>query len=227
MARRTGNALSAVLAMAFVLAGVSAQAESHVRIIRLSYIDGSVQMDRATGQGLERAILNTPVTEGVRLATGNDGLAEVEFENNSTVRLGENSELQFSKLLIDDSGAKVNEVELVKGTAYFDTKGSKDDIYRATVGNSVFLVHRDTQLRLSDDDGNPKLSVLKGEVELQTSQREVKVGKKETLTVDPNNASGYEIAKGRRCRAAGSLERRALRLSDGILIQQHRCQVRT
>ncbi len=196
MARRTGNALSAVLAMALVLAAIGAQAESHVRIIRLSYIDGSVEMDRATGQGLEKAILNTPVTEGVRLATGNDGLAEVEFENNSTLRLGENSEVQFTKLLIDDNGAKVNQIALVKGTAYFDTKASKEDIYRATVGDSVFLVRHDTQLRLSNDDGNPKLSVLKGEVELQTPQREVKVGKKETLTVDPNSASGYEIAKG-------------------------------
>ncbi|MFZ0706199.1 MAG: hypothetical protein WAM71_11390, partial [Candidatus Korobacteraceae bacterium] len=72
--------------MAFVLAGIAAQAESHVRIIRLSYIDGHVEMDRATGQGMEKAILNTPVTEGARLSTGNNGLAEVEFENNSTIR---------------------------------------------------------------------------------------------------------------------------------------------
>lgn len=182
--------------MVFVLAAVGAQAESHVRIIRLSYIDGSVEIDRATGQGMEKAILNTPVTEGARLATGNDGLAEVEFENNSTIRLGEDSEVQFTKLLIDDDGDKVNEVKLLKGTAYFDTKGGKDEIYRASVGDSVFLVHRDTQLRLTDDDGNPKASVLKGEVELQTSQHEVKVGKRETLTVDPNTAAGYEIAKG-------------------------------
>jgi len=196
MAKRTGNALSAVLAMAFVLAGVAAQAESHVRIIRLSYIDGHVEMDRATGQGMEKAILNTPVTEGARLATGNDGLAEVEFENNSTIRLGEDSEVQFTKLLIDDNGDKVNEVTLLKGTAYFDSKSGKDQIYRATVGNSVFLVHRDTQIRLSNDDGNAKVSVLKGEAELETPQHEVKVGKKETLTVDPNSASGYEIAKG-------------------------------
>ena len=196
MARRTGNALSAILAIVFVLASIGAQAESHVRIIRLSYIDGNVEMDRATGQGMEKAILNTPVTEGVRLATGNDGLAEVEFENNSTIRLGENSEIQFTKLLIDDRGAKVNEVALLKGTAYVDTKGSKEDMYRATVGNSVFVVHRDTQLRLDENDGNAKASVLKGEVELQTPQSEVRVGKKETLTVDPNSASGYEIAKG-------------------------------
>ena len=196
MAKRTGKALSAVLAVVFVLAGIGAQAESHVRIIRLSYIDGTVEMDRGVGQGMEKAILNTPVTEGVRLATGNDGLAEVEFENNSTIRLGENSEIQFTKLLNDDQGAKVNEVQLLRGTAYFDTKGSKDDIYSASVGSSVFLVHRDTQLRVSDNDGNATASVLKGEVEFENQQHDVKVGKKETLTVNPSSASGYEIAKG-------------------------------
>jgi hypothetical protein len=196
MARRMGNALSVVLAVVFALAGVRAQAESHVRIIRLSYVDGSVEIDRANGQGLERAILNMPITEGVRLVTGNDGLAEVEFENNSTVRVGENSEVLFSKLLVNDAGDKVNDVELVKGTVYFDTKSGKDEIYRATVGDSAFLVHRDTQLRLSDDSGSPRLAVMKGEVQLENQPREVKVSKKETLTVDPNSAAGYDIAKG-------------------------------
>ncbi len=196
MARRMGYALSAMLAMIFVVASVGAQAESHVRIIRLSYVDGSVEIDRATGQGLERAILNMPVTEGVRLVTGSDGLAEVEFENNSTVRVGENSEVRFGKLLINDAGDKVNEVELVKGTVYFDTKSGKDEIYRASVGDSTFLVHRDTQLRLSDDSGNPRLAVMKGEVELENQPHEVKVAKRQTLTVDPNSANGYDVAKG-------------------------------
>jgi len=130
------------------------------------------------------------------LATGSDGLAEVEFENNSTLRLGENSEIQFTKLLNDDNGAKVNEVQLLKGTVYFDTKGNKEDIYRATVGSSAFRVHRDTQLRLSDNDGTATASVLKGEVELENQQHDVKVGKKQTLTLEPNGASGYQIAKG-------------------------------
>jgi len=195
MARRLGYALSAILATTFLVAG--AQAESHVRIIRLSYIDGSVQMDRATGEALERAILNTPVTEGVRLVTGNDGLAEVEFENNSTVRLGENSEVRFTKLVVNDAGAKVNEVELVRGTAYFDTKGgkgSKDDIYRATIGDSTFLISHDSQARLSTESGHPSIAVLKGEAELQNESHQVRISKKETLTVDPNNSAGYEIA---------------------------------
>ena len=70
-------------------ASVGAFAESHVRIVRLSYLDGQVQMDRATGLGLERAILNTPMVEGTRFVTGNDGLAEIEFEDQSALRLTE------------------------------------------------------------------------------------------------------------------------------------------
>ena len=54
--------------------------------------------------------------------------------------------------------------------------------------------------------GMPKVSVLKGEVELANQPHEVKVGKKETLTVDPNSASGYEIAKGVDADASGPLE---------------------
>ena len=38
-------------------------AESHVRIVRLSYLDGQVQMAHAD-QGLDRAILNTPIVAG-------------------------------------------------------------------------------------------------------------------------------------------------------------------
>ena len=114
MAKQRDNVL---IVMAVMLVAIGpAQATSHVRIVRLSYEDGKVQMDRAAGQGLERAILNSPIVEGSRIVTGTDGLAEVEFENNSTVRLGETTEVVFRQLLINDAGDKVNEVELVRGT---------------------------------------------------------------------------------------------------------------
>ena len=53
-----------------LLASMAAQATSHVRIVRLSYVDGNVQMERASGQGMERAILNAPIVEGSRIVTG-------------------------------------------------------------------------------------------------------------------------------------------------------------
>jgi len=110
------------------IAAISARATSHVRIVRLSYEDGNVQMSRAAGQGLERAILNSPIVEGSSVVTGTDGLAEVEFENNSTVRLGQSTDLKFRQLLINDAGELINEVELVRGAMYFDTRFGKNNI---------------------------------------------------------------------------------------------------
>ena len=51
-------------------------ADSHARIVRLSDIEGSVQIDRNTGQGFEKAIMNMPITQGMRLETGQSGRAE-------------------------------------------------------------------------------------------------------------------------------------------------------
>jgi hypothetical protein len=98
------------MGMLLVFTTVAVHATSHVRIVRLSYVDGKVQMERAYNQGLERAILNSPVIEGSRIVTGSDGLAEIEFENKTTVRLGEATEVRFRQLLVNDAGDKVNEV---------------------------------------------------------------------------------------------------------------------
>ena len=105
------------------------------RIVRLSSVEGQVQIDRATGQGLERAILNTPIVEGTRIVTGADGLAEVEFENQSALRLTENSEVKFSQLLMNDAGAKTNRMTVEKGLVYLDTASKGDDSYMITVGD--------------------------------------------------------------------------------------------
>jgi hypothetical protein len=195
MTRRAGFVLSAAVAFILATFSIASLAESHVRIVRLSSIEGQVQMDRATGQGLERAILNTPIVEGVRLITGSDGLAEVEFENQSAIRLAGDSEVRFSQLLMNDAGAKVSQIEVVKGIVYLDAaKG--DDIFHLTVGGASLLVRRDTLMRLDATSGQVQVAVFKGEVQLENQAQAVTVAKRETLTLDQKNAAGYTIAKG-------------------------------
>ena len=173
-----------------LLAAVSAQATSHVRIVRLSYEDGSVQMERTASQGLERAILNSPIVEGTRIVTGDDGLAEVEFENNSTVRLGEATDVKFRQLLINDSGELVNEVELVRGTMYFDTQSGKNNVYRVIAAGSTFVVQRNSQARFMMSGDQVQVAVLNGEIRLQDNAEGVKIKKKDTLTVDSDESCG-------------------------------------
>ena len=177
-----------------VVVPFEAFANSHVRIVRLSSVEGQVEIDRGIGGGLERAILNTPIVEGTRLVTSSDGLAEVEFENESALRLTGNSEVRFSQLLLSDAGAKINQFEVVKGMVYLDAAAKGDDIYRVKVGGTTLLAHRDTLMRLSATPDQLKVAVFRGYVQLEGEAQPVALHKKETLTVNLDDASKYVIA---------------------------------
>src|ERR1700685_2454185 len=129
-----------ILSLLIVAGSVAALADSHARIVRLSSVEGQVQIDRATGQGLERAILNTPIVEGTRVVTGKDGLAEVEFENQTALRMTEDSEVKFSQLLMNDAGIKTHRMTVEKGIVYLDTASKGNDSYLVTIGDRRILL---------------------------------------------------------------------------------------
>jgi hypothetical protein len=82
--------------------------ESHARIVRLSDIQGLVQIDKNSGIGFERAFVNLPITEGTKVRAGNTGRAEVEFEDGSSLRLTPNTVVEFAKLGLADSGQRIS-----------------------------------------------------------------------------------------------------------------------
>src|ERR1700758_2031647 len=77
---------------------------SHARIVRLSLVDGDVQVAR-TGKNWEPATLSMPLEEGFAVAT-NRGRAEIEFESGTKAWLGEGTELQITGLALSD-GARI------------------------------------------------------------------------------------------------------------------------
>src|SRR5438105_894105 len=105
----------------------AAQADSHARVVRLSYIDGDVQLDRGDSHEFGKAFLNMPVTDGASLRTRDGGRAEVEFEDGSVIRLVPNTVLNFTQLALRDSGAKATSVDMPQGDAYFDVHRKGDD----------------------------------------------------------------------------------------------------
>jgi hypothetical protein len=73
--RGMGQALL-VLAVVSVFAA-SAAADSHARIVRLSFVEGNIQMDQRDGRGLQKGFLNMPIGQGTILLTRDEGRAEV------------------------------------------------------------------------------------------------------------------------------------------------------
>ena len=194
MSGRVGFKFTAIAAFSLAIA-LTAQAGSHVRIVRLSYVDGQVQLEQGD-QGLNRAILNTPIVEGTRIVTRTDGLAEVEFEDQSALRLAGNSEIKFRRLALTDSGAKVNEIEVLRGVVFFDVHSKTADVYRAFADGTTFLVRSDTQTRISAAPDQLQMAVFKGTVQLENQPQLVSVKKNETLTLDPNQPAEYKLTHG-------------------------------
>src|SRR5271166_3887971 len=98
------SALILLTAMACAFYASPALAGSQARIVRLSDVQGTVQIDKNTGLGFENAFLNLPITQGTRLKTLQNGRAEVEFEDGSALRLAPNSTIEFSTLGLSDAG---------------------------------------------------------------------------------------------------------------------------
>jgi hypothetical protein len=170
-------------------------ADSQARVVRLSEVQGDVQVDRNAGQGMEKAFLNLPITQGVKLQTGKNGRAEVEFEDGSTLRVTPETVITFPQLSLRDSGAKVSTVHLQEGSAYVNFAGSKDDEFTLTFAHEKLALAHSAHLRLEMGDADATLAVFNGEVQVQGDAGTVAVSKNHTAQFDLTDDDHYELAK--------------------------------
>jgi len=105
---------------AFFILGQHYSDATYAQIVRISYVEGDVRIargeekDKPADQTWEKAVANLPLETGFSLVTGT-GRAEIEFEDASTLYLGENSVLTFNDLHTT-SGAPYTDLGLLAGT---------------------------------------------------------------------------------------------------------------
>ena len=93
---------------------------TYPQVVRISSLEGDVRVSRGkkgseqTGAEWEKAVADLPLETGYSLATG-EGRAEIEFEDASTLYLGENSVLVFNDLH-ETAGAPYTDIALLTGT---------------------------------------------------------------------------------------------------------------
>lgn len=163
-------------------------ATSKVRIVRLSSVKGAVEIERNNQAGFERAIANLPVVEKNRLRTGT-GIAEVEFEDNSSLRLVPNTTVEFTELGRNTNGGTVSAVHVIQGTAYVSlmklqsTKAPVND-FALVFGDRKLSLDPSTHVRLEVEGTVARLAVLDGSVHVDEAAGAMNVAKKKTATFD-------------------------------------------
>src|SRR3954452_14115031 len=152
-------------------------ADSQVRIVRLSSVDGDVQIDRNIGQGFEKAFLNLPITQGMKLQTGRDGRAEVEFEDGSVARLAPATSVEFFQLALRDSGARASDMMVQQGTVYVNFRGGTSDEMHVNFVRETVNLSEAVHFRVQVNDTNAALAVFKGKAKVEGTSGNVEVAK--------------------------------------------------
>src|ERR1700686_4324154 len=178
----TSSIFLLMAAAACALLALPALADSQVRIVRLSDVQGSVQIDKNTGLGFENAFLNLPITQGSQVRTHDRGRAEIEFEDGSSLRLTPNTTVEFSTLGLSDSGQRISVVNLVEGMAYVNWLG-KNQITLNFSHEKISLDHA-AHFRVNTSTEVANLAVFKGDLDVEGPAGKVIVPKKKTATFD-------------------------------------------
>jgi hypothetical protein len=167
---------------------------SKVRIVRLSEVKGAVLLDRDNGRGFEDAIANLPIVENSRLQTGT-GIAEIEFEDNSTMRLAPDSVVVFPQLERLSSGSTVTSIQLVKGMAYVSLLKTKGNEFNLLFGQQKLQLPPASRIRLKVDGAEAQLAVLDGTLRVDGASGPMDVPKKKTAIFSMTDQAQPKIAR--------------------------------
>ena len=172
---------------------------SKVRIVRLSQVKGSVEIDRSSGRGFEPAIANLPIVEQNQIRTG-EGVAEIEFEDNSSMRLAPNSMVEFPSLERDATGATISSVHVVRGTAYISLLKPQSSKASANQFELIFGVRKlnldpATHVRLEMLGTKAKLAVFDGAVHAADANGQTIIPKKKSATFEVFDKGEPVVAK--------------------------------
>jgi Cell division protein len=203
----------AVVVFCFLFAGGMAVAQSdsaqpnnaqpdnsQIRAARLSFLQGTVNVDHIDNTGSDPAQINMPLPQGVRVSTGLDGQAEIEFEDGSVVRLTPNSSLELTTLTSDVNGNLTTNLTLDNGLVYAELRAADNLTYSIAAGAVQVSPVVDATVRISMDKPPAVVSVLNGTAQVVGGSAsgegyKTNVNAGETLTADANDPGRYQLTQ--------------------------------
>jgi FecR protein len=165
------------------------------RAVRLSNVEGGVQVFQDGEVVADPALANQPIFEGSEISTGNDGRAELQLEDGSIARLSPNTSLVFSVLQHEGTGTRT-EVVLKNGLAYFELQPSTSDhSLRVNYGPAYFTAGNFSVVRLTNDAPPAELAVFSGSVHVERGDAlQLDIHGGESLTLDASDQSRYNLS---------------------------------
>jgi len=137
------------------------------RAIRLSYVEGKVRVTQGGQVLADPATANSPLFEGMQVSTGDDGRAEVQFEDGSVARISPDSTLTLNVLRGEGPNGDA-EMTLNSGLGYFELQGSNQSGQMSVhFGDAAITTSGFTVVRVKMDTPPGEVAVLSGNAHME------------------------------------------------------------
>jgi ferric-dicitrate binding protein FerR (iron transport regulator) len=166
---------------------------SHARVVSVSLVSGAVLARRPGSTKWVGATVDTPIEEGVSVATAKNSFAEVQFENGSTVRLGELSRVDFTQLALAPHSGLINRLTLVIGFATLHVMPKRHDEYILHASGASLTPHGKTEFRTDLSHGRLRVEVMSGRIQVADSSRSERLGKNQVLAYDEGASAAFQV----------------------------------
>ncbi|HXJ91996.1 MAG TPA: FecR family protein [Terriglobia bacterium] len=171
------------------------QEYSHVRIVRLSFVEGTVTLLRPGSTNWANAAVNTPIEEGFQILTDKASFAEVQFENGSSVRVGELSLLKFDQLGRTESGDLLNKVTLDHGYGTVTARPENAAVFEVRAGDATFTPQGKAEFRVDLDQGKIRVEAFKGSVDVASPESSTTLVRNEVLEITPGGSEAPALSQ--------------------------------
>jgi hypothetical protein len=174
--------ISVLISLLFLIVIPSSSAEPELGGGRISLVQGQVLIQtKDEGEWVEASI-NYPITDGDRIMTEQDGRIELQFQNGTYVRVGEESQIDIIALSFDRGKAFVH-LNQLEGKIYVNHRPITEEASSLYIELPYGVLSAYIPSRFSVDltSSEAKISVLEGSVEFKRDGRPIPIAQGKTL----------------------------------------------
>jgi len=172
-----------------------AQGQTQIRAVRLSDVEGKVQIFQGGQIAFDQAEPNMPAVEGMRFVTGDNGRFEIEFEDGSVARVTPDSSIRLTELRRNADGSTVTQIDALTGLSYYELNGHGGQ-YTVRFGQDTASPVQSAVFRLALDTAPSQLAVMHGAVHVDDGQGlSMDVHPSQTFQTDPQQPGEFTIAQ--------------------------------
>jgi len=134
-----------------------------------------------------------PIEQGVSIATARNSFVEVQFENGSTVRVGELSRVDFLQMGNAMHGGYVSHLNLAAGFATIHVMPRRHDEFVLTASGASLLPHGKAEFRADLSRENLRVEVFDGRVRAGDSSQSQQLRSNQVLAYDYNARAVFHV----------------------------------